>query len=135
MKGIVIGRNSSCDVQLDDDTVSRRHAVLSPAERGRLRLQDLGSANGTFIRDAEGWHRVSDALVRRSDRLRFGRREAQVSELLDQLGGLALVGFGGAASPKAGLSGAFELRAAGNRESLDEPRRNPDTGEIEEKGG
>jgi len=51
----VIGRDSDCEVVVTGEAVSRRHARLTVAESG-VYLQDLGSANGTFIdgRRAEG---------------------------------------------------------------------------------
>lgn len=45
----VVGRGADCDVVLDDDSVSRRHAELARDDRGVYLLRDLESANGTFI--------------------------------------------------------------------------------------
>jgi DNA-binding NtrC family response regulator len=47
---VTLGRGEDCDIRIDSRSVSRRHAILhvGPA----LRIQDLGSANGTFVRDA-----------------------------------------------------------------------------------
>ncbi len=42
---VVIGRQGSCDVRLNDDLVSRQHAVIIPHEGG-LRVRDV-SSNGT----------------------------------------------------------------------------------------
>jgi len=48
MDAFAIGRSPDCDVVLDEDTVSKRHARIdwlgSVAE-----LEDLGSSNGTFV--------------------------------------------------------------------------------------
>jgi len=44
----VIGRHPSCQIILDDPSVSRRHARIF-LQNGELWLQDLGSRNGTFI--------------------------------------------------------------------------------------
>lgn len=44
----VVGRDESCDVTLDDDRVSRRHAVLVSGPSG-WSISDAGSKNGTFI--------------------------------------------------------------------------------------
>ncbi|HEX9943595.1 MAG TPA: GAF domain-containing protein [Thermoanaerobaculia bacterium] len=44
----VVGRDADCDVVLDDDRVSRRHAVLSSDGSG-WSITDAGSKNGTFI--------------------------------------------------------------------------------------
>jgi HD-GYP domain-containing protein (c-di-GMP phosphodiesterase class II) len=43
-----IGRMPSCDVFLDDASVSRRHAEVFFSEAGWL-VRDLGSTNGTFL--------------------------------------------------------------------------------------
>jgi S-DNA-T family DNA segregation ATPase FtsK/SpoIIIE len=44
----VIGRDDECDLVLDDDKVSRRHAALTLTDGGAT-LEDLDSANGTFV--------------------------------------------------------------------------------------
>lgn len=44
----VIGRDPGCDVILDDDRVSRRHAILSSQE-GVWSVADLDSKNGTTV--------------------------------------------------------------------------------------
>ena len=46
--GATIGRDADCNIRIDDDTVSRRHAVVRIAG-GRVRLEDLHSANGTRV--------------------------------------------------------------------------------------
>ena len=40
-----------CDVQLDDPSVSRRHARISQATNGWL-IEDLGSTNGIMVNGA-----------------------------------------------------------------------------------
>jgi len=45
----VVGRAAGCDVVLDDDSVSRKHAELARDDRGVYRLRDLESGNGTFL--------------------------------------------------------------------------------------
>jgi hypothetical protein len=44
----VVGRDSDCAVQVDDDRVSRRHALLRPGAGGWT-LADLQSKNGTQV--------------------------------------------------------------------------------------
>src|SRR5688572_13174780 len=45
---IDIGRDATCALVLDDESCSRRHAVIFEHE-GKLAIQDLGSANGTRV--------------------------------------------------------------------------------------
>ena len=46
----VLGRSSVCDVQLDHEQVSRRHAEITRDREGKLWLRDLGSRNGVLAR-------------------------------------------------------------------------------------
>jgi ABC-2 type transport system ATP-binding protein len=48
---IVVGRDPSCDLVLNDDQVSRRHLQLT-VDLDRAVVQDLGSTNGTFVNGA-----------------------------------------------------------------------------------
>ncbi len=45
---VVIGRDPSCEIPLDDPTVSNNHARLS-YHHGQWWLEDLHSTNGTFL--------------------------------------------------------------------------------------
>ncbi|MDB4959943.1 MAG: uncharacterized protein JWO36_7512 [Myxococcales bacterium] len=45
---IVIGRSNRCDIPVDDESISRRHATLSVGET--VTIEDLGSVNGTHVR-------------------------------------------------------------------------------------
>jgi two-component system, NtrC family, response regulator AtoC len=49
---LTLGRGEDCEIRIDSRAVSRRHATLHLGPGPTLRLQDLGSANGTFVRDA-----------------------------------------------------------------------------------
>jgi len=48
----VIGRHGDCDLQLDDDTVSRHHALIISQDDGYY-IEDMGSSNGTFVNGSE----------------------------------------------------------------------------------
>jgi len=49
---MIIGRDKTCQIHLDDRALSRKHAKLE--RRGAsLWVQDLGSANGTYVNGAE----------------------------------------------------------------------------------
>lgn len=59
----VIGRGSSCDISVEDPTLSRNHGILMRDTDGEWTYRDLGSKNGTYINDEE----ISSARgVRRS---------------------------------------------------------------------
>lgn len=62
----VIGRQDGCDIQIVSDEISRRHAELRPTPDGVM-IEDLGSANGTYIND----RRVNREMLRAGDELRF----------------------------------------------------------------
>ncbi|MDQ3035868.1 MAG: FHA domain-containing protein, partial [Myxococcota bacterium] len=65
---VVVGRSNDCDVVIDDGSVSARHACLR-WEGDRISIEDLGSANGTFV---DG-RMVARAQVRPGDEVVFGR--------------------------------------------------------------
>lgn len=46
---VTVGRETSCEVRLTDTSSSRRHFRIAPTAEGGLALEDLGSANGTFV--------------------------------------------------------------------------------------
>jgi pSer/pThr/pTyr-binding forkhead associated (FHA) protein len=50
---VLIGRATNADLRLDDAQSSREHARISPATDGSLVVEDLGSANGTFVNHNE----------------------------------------------------------------------------------
>jgi two-component system, NtrC family, response regulator AtoC len=46
---VTLGRDDECEIRIESRSVSRRHAVLHIGPP--LQIEDLGSANGTFVRD------------------------------------------------------------------------------------
>lgn len=49
-KVVVIGRGRQCDISIDQDSVSRRHAQVY-SEDNNIMVRDLGSTNGTYLND------------------------------------------------------------------------------------
>jgi S1-C subfamily serine protease len=45
----LIGRESDCDFQIDDEKASRHHAAINRTAEGQLWIEDLGSTNGTYV--------------------------------------------------------------------------------------
>jgi pSer/pThr/pTyr-binding forkhead associated (FHA) protein len=63
-----IGRGFAVDLRLEDQSVSRRHAII--VERlGETRILDDRSANGTFVNG----RRVAEATLHDRDVIRIGR--------------------------------------------------------------
>jgi DNA-binding NtrC family response regulator len=63
---LIIGRAPPADVQIDDDSLSREHARFTRTPDGAVRVSDLGSLNGTWVRGErvlEGEARVGDEVV------------------------------------------------------------------------
>jgi pSer/pThr/pTyr-binding forkhead associated (FHA) protein len=52
-RALVLGRAPDSDLLLEDGQVSRHHARVSPASDGSATVEDLGSANGTFVNHNE----------------------------------------------------------------------------------
>ncbi|GDX14191.1 MAG: FHA domain-containing protein [Ilumatobacteraceae bacterium] len=65
---ISVGRVPDNDIQLDDFTVSRQHAVFVKQGEAWL-VRDLGSLNGTYVNNA----RVDESVVEHGDALQIGR--------------------------------------------------------------
>ena len=63
-----LGRGFSADLRLEDQSVSRRHAVVVDDGRG-TRILDDRSANGTFVNGL----RVSNVQLRDRDVIQLGR--------------------------------------------------------------
>src|SRR5947209_8173792 len=59
----------------DDPEISRRHAYVSRDPEGRLTIEDLGSANGTFV---NGERMSAPRTLEPGDTVRIGRTVLQV---------------------------------------------------------
>ena len=70
---VTLGRLKVCDVQLEDESVSRRHCTIH-ARDGACVVSDLQSANGTFVNEK----RITTADLKLGDKLRVGATEIEV---------------------------------------------------------
>lgn len=64
---MVVGRGEGCDIVLNDDSVSRRHARLE-RHRNRYKIVDLGSTNGTVVNGI----RIEMKFLETGDKLQLG---------------------------------------------------------------
>jgi len=83
---VTLGRSNDVDVSVDDPSVSRRHAALHLGDD--LVLEDLHSANGTFIRKAPRGQETADLSI---SRLAPGQRVTLAPGAAFQLGSAVLV--------------------------------------------
>jgi hypothetical protein len=76
---VTVGRGVGNDLVLDDPSMSRKHSKLKRIGSGRLEVEDLNSANGTYVNG----RKISTAQLGPGDTLRFG----EVMFRLDGAGG------------------------------------------------
>lgn len=65
---LTLGRSPSCEIQIEDDRVSRKHALIFLSE-GQVRVRDLGSRNGTLV---NGERLLGEARLLPGDQLQVG---------------------------------------------------------------
>lgn len=66
---IMIGRGSDCQLILDDDYVSTRHARVVSTPNG-IYVEDLGSTNGTYV---NGQRITAPTTITLADTVRIGK--------------------------------------------------------------
>lgn len=65
---ILIGRSTQAQIQIDHESVSRRHARMIFSETGVV-MSDLGSTNGTYVNDEP----INERQLNNGDLLKVGR--------------------------------------------------------------
>ncbi len=72
---IKIGKLSSSHLQLDEESVSRMHALIEVSQAGEVTLVDLGSSQGTFVNG----RRVTKAALAPGDEIKAGEARLVVT--------------------------------------------------------
>src|SRR4051812_1931854 len=72
---IKIGKVSSAHLRIDDESVSRMHAILEVDTHGDVHVIDLGSTRGTFING----HKVNKAKLESGDAIQVGELRIEVA--------------------------------------------------------
>lgn len=86
---VLVGRDPSCEVVIDDKSVSRRHAAIE--RRGSVFVVvDQGSANGSFVNGEQ----ISEAALYDGQELRLGMVPFRV-QIESEVEGTMLMGGGG----------------------------------------
>ena len=129
------GREPSCDLVLEDSTLSSLHARIELAENGLVFIHDAGSSNGTFVNRNDSWIRVRRVTLCIGDRVRFGDIEVPLERLTAVFGKRANIRLEARRFPiRHGKAVATPVKGqSDNESSLHKPRRNPVTGKIEER--
>jgi hypothetical protein len=129
-----IGRAADCNLVLEDDSVSRLHATVEVTPEAYLAVQDSDSRNGTFLRRNGRWIRIRKVILGTQDRVRFGDYEVPIEDLVDLFGQRMKVQLREGYSVR-GKPLVFEEQLPDMPKPkviLENPRRNPMTGDIEE---
>jgi pSer/pThr/pTyr-binding forkhead associated (FHA) protein len=82
---VVVGRDPSCDLVLNDVKCSRRHAVIEAGPDG-LTIRDSGSANGVYLNE----QKIERAALEPGDRVRLG--DSVIEVLPDEVEGTMVMG-------------------------------------------
>ena len=133
---ITIGSNATCDLVLGDDpTVAGLHAQAR-LDTGRfLWIRDENSRHGTHLHRNDNWVQVRLVAVCEDDVLRFGNTEVSTQQLVDLFGPVADPRL--APAPRGNIldrrTGRYTLENKDDEPTLSNLKRNPGTGEIEDK--
>ncbi len=72
---IIIGRGADADLTIDDDKISRKHAVIEAFSRDQIFISDLASTNGTYINGM----RIRSTKLKDGDEIRIGKTRLKFS--------------------------------------------------------
>ncbi|HRI67606.1 MAG TPA: sigma 54-interacting transcriptional regulator [Polyangium sp.] len=101
---VIIGRNTQCQVVLDDAKISAVHAEFVATEHG-VRVRDLGSRNGIFA----GGVRITEVFLLAACKLRLGETEISFEPARpEKIVVPSISAFGPLVAQSAGMRAIFE---------------------------
>ncbi len=71
----VIGRDADCQICLEDETVSKRHAEIE-IQNGKICIYDKGSANGVFVNGKK----IVKTTIKKNDIIQLGKTYLKVKK-------------------------------------------------------
>lgn len=134
MKATTVGRDSACDLVLDHPTISRTHARIELGDDGHVSILDADSSNGVFLNRNATWIRIKRVSLCIGDRIRFGEYDIALEQITAVFGRRARVKLHAKQfflrHGKAGSRGQVDFPDPG--QPMKKPRRNPQTGRVED---
>lgn len=127
-----LGSLVDCDLVVGGDSVSPIHAQLLLTREGYLNVLDAGSDHGTWLGRNGQWIRVMKAELGQNDRIRFGEVEVALEQLLQLFGEDVRVQLRDSRMLRLPAALSERMAASEERVLFERPRRNPETGNIEE---
>jgi hypothetical protein len=92
---LIIGRDATSGVAINDAEVSRKHSRLN-FQGGKYVIEDLGSTNGTFV---NGQRLVSSTVLKSGDLVSLGEQIVLMYEALATDAGATMIGHKAQARP------------------------------------
>lgn len=132
MQTRTLGSWNECDFVVDGDSVAPIHAHAELGDDGHVGIVDAGSESGTWLNRNQQWIRVLRVDLGSRDRIRLGDVELDLERLIDLFGDRVRVRLRD--TDKLSLPQRLQerLEAVPARQAFEKPRRNPETGDIEE---
>ncbi len=113
------------EVPAEEATVGRRHVEITIDSAQKCHIVDLGSINGTFVRDGKRWKRIKQVSLRLDDPLRLGDFTTSVAHLMTLRRIRRAPVLTKPPLPEKGRAATAPTKPKSG------PRRNPITGEVE----
>lgn len=127
-----LGSWSECDLVVEGEQVAPIHAHLELTDDGHIGIVDAGSEHGTWLNRNQQWIRVLKVDLSSGDRIRLGDQELDIARLTDLFGDRVRVRLREIGKRRLPQRLQDRIDALESRTVFERPRRNPETGNIEE---